>query len=142
MIQYGHLVGHVTRHLPPLYYWLSATLSFLPRISNSITLLPNGQKTALFCVPQLLLLVLTLNQNLLSQNPIPSIPAIGPIARILLNHCGAHSRPQQRRDELPHYTQYLESPLEALSFQRRSNQHTRFFHRQSLRSTACNTFFL
>ena len=52
MIQYGHLVGHVTRHLPPLYYWLSATLSFLSRISNSITLLPNGQKTALFCVPQ------------------------------------------------------------------------------------------
>ena len=52
MIQYGHLVGHVTRHLPPLYYWLSATLSFLSRISNSIPLLPNGQKTALFCVPQ------------------------------------------------------------------------------------------
>jgi len=52
VIQYGHLVGHVTRHLPPLYYWLSATLSFLSRISNSITLLPNGQKTALFCVPQ------------------------------------------------------------------------------------------
>jgi len=56
VIQYGHLVGHVTRHLPPLYYWLSATLSFLSRISNSILLLPNGQKTALFCVPQLLLL--------------------------------------------------------------------------------------
>ena len=52
VIQYGHLVGHVTRHLPPLYYWLSATLSFLSRISNSITLLSNGQKTALFCVPQ------------------------------------------------------------------------------------------
>jgi len=52
VIQYGHLVGHVTRHLPPLYYWLSATLSFLSRISNSIPLLPNGQKTALFCVPQ------------------------------------------------------------------------------------------
>ena len=51
VIQYGHLVGHVTRHLPPLYYWLSATLSFLSRISNSINLLPNGQKTALFCVP-------------------------------------------------------------------------------------------
>ena len=50
VIQYGHLVGHVTRHLPPLYYWLSATLSFLSRISNSITLLPNGQKT-LCCVP-------------------------------------------------------------------------------------------
>jgi len=53
VIQYGHLVGHVTRHLPPLYYWLSATLSFLSRISNSIPLLPNGQKTALFCVPQI-----------------------------------------------------------------------------------------
>jgi len=52
VIQYSHLVGHVTRHLPPLYYWLSATLSFLSRISNSVTLLPNGQKTALFCVPQ------------------------------------------------------------------------------------------
>ena len=53
VIQYSHLVGHVTRHLPPLYYWLSATLSFLSRISNSITLLPNGQKTALFCAPQM-----------------------------------------------------------------------------------------
>jgi len=73
-------------------------------------------------------------------NPwIASILAIGPIAGILSNYCVAHSRPQQRRNGTTPLYAVFSGWKPSASNRLKQSTHS-FFHRQSLRSTACNTY--